>query len=866
MKRLVLLGLAGLAVLAPWGAGTSAVEPPSLVNYQGVLRNSVDQPLDGPYDMEFWFWRHATSTIPADCVTIDRHTAAQGGQVDVDRGLFNVLLGGGVVTDCNNVAAEFGAMFRNFSDLWMEVRIDGEVASSRVKLLSAGYATNAGSLEGMRSAQFLRSDMTTSFGPGTLTVSPGATLHVEGRVDVKDDIHMGDMLALGNDQHIYFSDPTGTDAHSLTWKAIQRRFEFSAPITTTGTLRAGSAVSAAYNHIGSGGSPVSGDITASSDLYVDSDLEVREQVHARGSVVVGDSTPAANQAFSSFGEAGGSDETTIITGPSDVYVGGDLEVDGLINVSSTVHGGPGSILRVESDADLFFMFDDDNSSATSVAEWYKDGSYVNTNLLMQLESDGDVDLRGDLREFQSFDLAESFLKREAVEPGDVVRVDPDLGRAVRLASDADGSAVIGVVSEKPGVLFGGPPFDAESLAAVWGEEVHSRFLAEASSLRDEVLARHPELRTQPEALSPRESGPTAAPGDAQPANSALGREPEILEARIEQESLDLFFEQHFAPVALAGRVPVKVDARHGPIGIGDLLAPSPTPGMAMKATKAGPVIGTALEAFASGTGRVLTLVHRSFYIPPEGEGIRETPSDRGEAVAIRVPDPNPATDPELQPLPGSLQIVPGGGAYGQSSFSVFREGEGSVAAEVFRVDEDGNVFSRGSLRPNSMDVAEYFPISESVEAGDVVAADRDRVGRVRKATAAKDPAVVGIVSSRAGVLLGGGISGLLDEDAEVATCLEEARQRGDRDEEHRLWSDLEQKFLQTHAPVALAGTVQCKVDARYGAIRVGDLLTTSPTPGHAMVAADPTPGTIVGKALEPFAEGTGAIRIIVMLR
>jgi hypothetical protein len=33
--------------------------------------------------------------------------------------------------------------------------------------------------------------------------------------------------------------------------------------------------------------------------------------------------------------------------------------------------------------------------------------------------------------------------------------------------------------------------------------------------------------------------------------------------------------------------------------------------------------------------------------------------------------------------------------------------------------------------------------------------------------------------------------------------------------------------------VAHAGVVSCKVDAGYGAIRPGDLLTTSPTPGHA---------------------------------
>ncbi len=67
-------------------------------------------------------------------------------------------------------------------------------------------------------------------------------------------------------------------------------------------------------------------------------------------------------------------------------------------------------------------------------------------------------------------------------------------------------------------------------------------------------------------------------------------------------------------------------------------------------------------------------------------------------------------------------------------------------------------------------------------------------------------------------------------------------------------------------PVAFSGIVQCKADASAGPIAVGDLLTTSPTPGHAMRASNPAPGTVVGKALEPLASGTGLIKVLVMLR
>jgi hypothetical protein len=69
-------------------------------------------------------------------------------------------------------------------------------------------------------------------------------------------------------------------------------------------------------------------------------------------------------------------------------------------------------------------------------------------------------------------------------------------------------------------------------------------------------------------------------------------------------------------------------------------------------------------------------------------------------------------------------------------------------------------------------------------------------------------------------------------------------------------------------PIALMGKVYCKVDASYGAIEVGDLLTTSPTPGHAMKADDPIKafGSVIGKALRPIASGEGLIPILIALQ
>jgi hypothetical protein len=51
-------------------------------------------------------------------------------------------------------------------------------------------------------------------------------------------------------------------------------------------------------------------------------------------------------------------------------------------------------------------------------------------------------------------------------------------------------------------------------------------------------------------------------------------------------------------------------------------------------------------------------------------------------------------------------------------------------------------------------------------------------------------------------------------------------------------------------------------------IEVGDLLTTSPTPGHAMKAIDPARsfGAVLGKALRSFDQGKGLVAALVSLR
>jgi hypothetical protein len=72
----------------------------------------------------------------------------------------------------------------------------------------------------------------------------------------------------------------------------------------------------------------------------------------------------------------------------------------------------------------------------------------------------------------------------------------------------------------------------------------------------------------------------------------------------------------------------------------------------------------------------------------------------------------------------------------------------------------------------------------------------------------------------------------------------------------------------TRLPLALVGKVFCKVDAQYGPIEVGDMLTTSPTRGHAMNARDRSLafGAVIGKALKRLSKGCGLVPILVALQ
>ncbi|MBI3088815.1 MAG: hypothetical protein HYY99_00935, partial [Candidatus Colwellbacteria bacterium] len=76
----------------------------------------------------------------------------------------------------------------------------------------------------------------------------------------------------------------------------------------------------------------------------------------------------------------------------------------------------------------------------------------------------------------------------------------------------------------------------------------------------------------------------------------------------------------YQPIAQVGRVPAKVSTENGPIAKGDAITSSAIPGVGMRATKQGRIIGIALEPYSgSGVGKIMVFVNRTWYLPKEAK-------------------------------------------------------------------------------------------------------------------------------------------------------------------------------------------------------------------------------------------------------
>ena len=229
----------------------------------------------------------------------------------------------------------------------------------------------------------------------------------------------------------------------------------------------------------------------------------------------------------------------------------------------------------------------------------------------------------------------------------------------------------------------------------------------------------------------------------------------------------------------------------------------------------------------------------------QGDGMQARTASSGHNAIFARNDATSAVPPNTPGGNGvfGLSSVPGAsGVYGLNNKNGFgvagesREGVGILGRGRVAGRFEGIVEVTEDVRLTGADCAEDFDIAEpdGITPGTVMVIENE--GVLRQSDQPYDKRVAGVISGA------GGLRPAIIMD--------------------------QQKSGKQRRPLALVGKVYCKVDARYGAIQVGDLLTTSATPGHAMKTVDSVKafGAVIGKALSSWDLGRGLIPILIALQ
>jgi hypothetical protein len=166
------------------------------------------------------------------------------------------------------------------------------------------------------------------------------------------------------------------------------------------------------------------------------------------------------------------------------------------------------------------------------------------------------------------------------------------------------------------------------------------------------------------------------------------------------------------------------------------------------------------------------------------------------------------------------------------------DGDGYTNSRVLRIHGGADLSEGFDVRPtrsNSADKNESPAITPVP--GMVVSIDSENPGKLVVSSEPYDKTVAGIISGAGGVNPG--------------MLMGQTGSHADGD-----------------YPVALTGRVYCLCDATGGAIRPGDMLTTSGVPGHAMKVGHHgrARGATIGKAMTALADGRGLVLVLVTLQ
>jgi len=332
-------------------------------------------------------------------------------------------------------------------------------------------------------------------------------------------------------------------------------------LQNAGTDAAGASGGDFIKAVNSPGSDTQFVVTTDGKILADSILKVGTNISS------GDT-----QGFNSFGSS--TKREPSVFSPNDLFVSGALEVGGTIFGESflylrNVNTSNSFRLFAGVDGDIEFHRDMIGSTNSWFRVWTDGGTIEQLRIQDGNEAgalfDGTVTSNG-------LDYAEAFsINDRTLEAGDVVVLDLGHPGYIKRSTRPYAMNLLGVISEQPAFVSG------------------KSFAAEAQS--DPQIA---VLRKEARQKGHHE-----------------------LEKSYTMQLQQTAHEQS-RPVALAGRVPVKVDGAHGQIHAGDRLTSSPTAGHAMAMKSAGQTIGIALEPWeGDGRGKILVLIQPGWCDPQQ---------------------------------------------------------------------------------------------------------------------------------------------------------------------------------------------------------------------------------------------------------
>jgi len=315
------------------------------------------------------------------------------------------------------------------------------------------------------------------------------------------------------------------------------------------------------------------------------------------------------------------------------------------------------------------------------------------------------------------------------------------------------------------------------------------------------------------------------------------------------------------PLALSGRVLIKVTNANGDIHVGDKLTSSNIPGVAMLATEEGPTIAIAMGDYTSSeVGTVMGFINISWNNKLYSALTVDTTNN--------VLTVGTAANPFNLIVTGDISLS-GTSVVNKLSFATSTLFESSASSfsgsraftfnavnftsplsdnyiislranntSVFSVAANGDVHAAGNYfgasailgtSTNPGDLAERVDIAidDVAEAGDVMMVDRNNPDTYRRSDANYEQSVAGVISTNPTIVVGNGKTDYT-------------------------------------AVLAMVGRVPVKVTTENGPISRGDLLVSASRPGYAM-KYDPSKDKnnkvvgIIGLALEPLPTSTGKI-------